>query len=118
MSRAALLTLLLFFFLAQTTQAEEAKSYTLTYQNQNKWVSQADNAPLRALVDEAKAKKVRVFHVFFPSQKRELAVARLKILRDILTRSLAEGVVLVEVEGTAEANTLRLTPVPEAAPGP
>jgi hypothetical protein len=91
--------------------AEEQSPYLLTYQGQNKWVSQEDKAPLRALIDAAKAKKVRVFHVVLPTQQRELAIARLKILRDILTKSLANGVVLLEVAGAAEPNTLSITPI-------
>lgn len=86
-----------------------AAAEVLTYEAANKWVTAKDNAPLRALVAEVQ-RGSRQFSVRLPAQDRELAVARLVIVRDMLareTRQRGEGVLLEEVDGPPAApNTL------------
>ena len=87
-----------------------AAGHILAYKDQNKWVAQQDAAPLKALLDEAKSNDSRVFEVILPADNRELAIGRLKVLRDILEKSLGHGVLLQEINGNTDANTLTVTP--------
>lgn len=82
------------------------KTFTLTYKGTQRWVAQADAAPLRALSKTARTLKTNRFTVILPSQNRELAVERLLVVRDILSTNLKTQVVLEEIAGETPANTL------------
>jgi hypothetical protein len=85
--------------------AEPAKSWTLVYRESNKWVAQEDNKPLRALM-KATQEGARHFEVRLPASNRDLAVARLEVLRDLMAREAQEGILLEEVEGNVQAGTI------------
>ncbi|MCP5404710.1 MAG: hypothetical protein H6922_00580 [Pseudomonadaceae bacterium] len=85
--------------------ATAAHAEVLTYQGSNRWVAQADAAPLRALTTKAK-KGTTHFTVQLPEQHRKLAVERLEILRHILETAAGKGITLEEVQGTSPASTL------------
>jgi hypothetical protein len=95
----------LFLLLGAATHAE-----TLTYQSANKWVAQADNAPLRALLAQAKQGHTR-FTARLPDDNRDLAADRLMVLRDLLEKAAGTGVTITETQsGPAPApNTLAVT---------
>lgn len=78
----------------------------LVYKAENKWVAADDVKPLQALQKAARGGK-SYFKVWLPKDGRELAIARLEVVRDILTRE-AKGAVVMEEVGSAAAQTLRI----------
>ena len=82
------------------THAEE-----LIYKAENKWVAAEDNPPLLALLKAARTGKTR-YVVQLPTEKRELAVSRLEVVRDLLAREAKTAVIIEEGNGSAKANTL------------
>ena len=90
-----------------------AETYTLHYDGQNKWVGDKGRPTLRSLLDAAKAGKTKSteFGVALPEENRDLAIKRLEVLRDILTKSLDMGVILVESleADSAPTNTVQVT---------
>ncbi|MDD9912364.1 MAG: hypothetical protein OXR68_06315 [Alphaproteobacteria bacterium] len=103
--RALLLTLA-----ATLSTTAWADTYTLPYKNQNKWVGKQDSDSLKNLLDESKTNKTKTFEVILPEENRELSIKRLKVLRDILSRSIGHGILIKEVTGEAKENTLVITP--------
>lgn len=81
------------------------KTAVLQYRDQNKWVAPADNKPLQQVLRAARSGEA-YFRVVLPAQGRAVAVARLEILRDLLTREAKKAVVMEEVDGSAAAGTL------------
>ena len=80
--------------------------YVLTYRGANKWVSPQDNAAMRPLLDAA-AKGQSTFTVRLPAAQRDLATARLEVLRDLLSQKSSGGVLIEEVDGPVAApNTI------------
>ncbi len=86
-------------------QLAMALDVTLPYQARNKWVAANENASLRQLMTAAK-KGARTFAFHLPADERDVGVARVVVLRDILEKSAGNGVTLVEAEGTTAPNTL------------
>ena len=82
-----------------------AHAVTLTYQNENKWVSTEDNAPLLALMKAAKGGQSQ-FMVGIPADNRPLSIQRLLIVRDILAREAGKPVLIEESAPAPKANTL------------
>lgn len=78
----------------------------LVFKGENKWVAADDVKPLQALQNAARGGKT-YFKVWLPKENRELAVTRLEVVRDILSREAKNAVVMEEV-GTAAAGTLRI----------
>ena len=93
--------------LALLLSVPPAHAETLAYQGANRWVSQPDAAPLRALIAKAKQGSTR-FAVHLPDNDRALATARLEVLRDLLEKAAGKPVTLSEADtGPAAApNTL------------
>ena len=88
-------------------EAMEDKTYVLTYQKNNRWVAVNDAAPLRQLIKDAKAKKLKYFKVEVPKEGRKLSIARLVVLRDILEQQTKHGVIIEETEPYAsKANSI------------
>ncbi|TKW61236.1 MAG: hypothetical protein DI628_00995 [Blastochloris viridis] len=84
---------------------QPAGAVTLTYQNENKWVSTEDNAPLLALMKSAKGGQSQ-FMVSIPADNRPLSIQRLLIVRDILAREAGKPVLIEESAPAPKANTL------------
>ncbi len=85
-----------------------AAPLSLVYQAENKWVAQEDNEPLRALIQRARVEGFSHFQVQLPAEGREVSIRRLEVLVDILEQSLKRGILIEEVRGDAEANTLNI----------
>lgn len=79
---------------------------TLVYKGDNKWVAPEDNKPLQALLKVARAGQVH-YKVKLPADNRQLAIARLEVIRDLLAREAKAAVVMEEV-GTAKGGTLEV----------
>ena len=82
-----------------------AAAVTLTYQQSNKWVAQADNTPLLQLMAAAKKGQTH-FTATLPKTNRPLSLQRLLILKDILAREAGQPVVIEESSQTTKPNTL------------
>ena len=113
MRRASWLTCAL---LAGTTSlalaAPTAKEVVLPFKGSNKWVAPEDNAGLQELLLQAKGGTTH-FWAVLPTDGRPLAVTRLLVLRDLLSKAAGAPVVIEENDGKAAANTLRLQFLPE-----
>lgn len=98
--RLVLLTVLFAF----SAQADDG--FVLTYRGANKWLAPADNAPMKPLLAAAQ-KGQGTFEVRLPATQRELATARLEVLRDLLAAKNPKGILIEEVDGAAAApNTI------------
>lgn len=101
-----LLTLGASVLLAGALPCRWVAAEVLVYRAENKWVAPQDNKPLVALQKAARGGKTH-FKVWLPKDGRELAIARLEVVRDILARE-AKGAVVMEEVGVAKDGTLRV----------
>jgi hypothetical protein len=94
---------LLFFTLALPAFAD---GVVLTYRGANHWVAPGDNKSQQVLLKAAEGGQT-TFEARLPSTQRDLATARLEVLRDLLAQKSKDGVTITEVDGApAAANTL------------
>jgi hypothetical protein len=82
-----------------------ASAEVLTYQGDNKWVASEDNKPLQALLKAARGGKTH-YTVKLPTERRELAITRLEVVRDLLAREAKAAVIMEEGNGSAKKDTL------------
>jgi hypothetical protein len=85
----------------------QAATLELTYQASNRWVAEADNAPLRALLRAAK-RGTTTFQVGLPKDNRALGLARVEVLQGLLQREAKRGIIMEEYGVARRANTLWL----------
>ena len=78
---------------------------TLVYKAENKWVAPENNKPLLNLMKQARGGKT-AYKVKLPKENRQLAVVRLEVVSNILSREAKTAVVIEEAGGVAAANTL------------
>lgn len=107
----ALLTLIVITPSTKAQNASQTAAYTLQYQNDNRWVAVADNAPLRALISAAKKKQSDIKLTFtLPAGQDNLNRERVLILRDILRNNTQKNIHLhQETEAdSATHNTITL----------
>jgi len=88
--------------------ASFAKDYVLQYQKANRWVATEDAATLRSFLRKAKKLKIQKFEVILPRSKRHVALERLIVLRDMLEQQTKNGVILEEVAGKTNRNTITI----------
>lgn len=92
-------------FLAPFSYATEA---LLVYQGKNLWVAEADNVPLRQVLNAAK-KGRGAFTIILPSADKPLSLQRLGILTQLLEKQRGgKTVVLTEGAGNTPMNSLNL----------
>jgi hypothetical protein len=97
--------LLAFAMIAWAGQAF-ADGVVLTYRGANHWVAPGDNKSQMVLLKAAEGGQT-TFEARLPATQRDLAVARLEVLRDLLAAKSKDGVTITEVDGApAAANTL------------
>ena len=84
-----------------------ATEVVLTYQAQNQWVAPADTAPLRQIYKAAKAGRT-AFTITLPRSNRALSEQRLTVLLGLLAKQAGQPITLMEANGNAAANTLRV----------
>lgn len=105
MMKKAITTLILSAVLTVPVSAFAAP-FTLIYQGENRWVAKEDATSLRSLIHEAKNKKQRMFTVVLPEEERDISIERLVVLRDILEQQTKQGVVIEEVVGDTDKNSI------------
>jgi hypothetical protein len=94
-----------FLLLALCTTAF-ADGVVLTYRGANHWVAPGENKNQMVLLKAAEGGQT-TFEARLPSTQRDLAIARLEVLRDLLAQKSKDGVTITEVDGApAAANTL------------
>ena len=100
-----ILTLALLLTFAVEAQAK-SENYTLVYKKENRWVAKEDAKGLRALLKKARKVKHTNFLVQLPTEKRDVAIERLMVLRDILEQQVGSAVTIEETDGKAEMNNI------------
>lgn len=103
--KKAITTFLLSIALAVPVSAFAAP-FKLIYKAENRWVATEDATSLRALIKETKAKNQRMFTVVLPEENRDISIERLVVLRDILEQQTKQGVVIEEVVGDTDNNSI------------
>ena len=87
-------------------QAFAIDGMVLTYRGANRWIAPGDNKNQQILLKAVEGGQ-ETFQVRLPQSQRDLATARLEVLRDLMAQKSKNGVTIEEVDGPpAASNTI------------
>lgn len=105
MLKGLLLTVVMAGLALPAAAVMPVKSWVLTYQGNNKWVAEAQNASLRGVLRAARGGATH-FEVRLPAGQRDLNISRLEVLRDLMARESKGAIIIEEIAGDVKSGTI------------